>query len=72
MDDMFYGELRHALEEALGALPDRRREAFLLVRVDGMSLGAAAERMGVTKRTVANHVYMATTDLERTLQPFLH
>jgi RNA polymerase sigma factor (sigma-70 family) len=71
IDDTFSGELREALQEALGELPERRREAFLLVRLDGLSLGAAAEIMGVTKRTVANHVYMATSDLERTLHPFL-
>lgn len=72
IEETFCGELRKALQDALSELPDRRREAFLLVRFEGMSLGAAAELMGVTKRTVANHVYMATLDLGRSLQPFLH
>lgn len=72
MEDTLSRELRQALQTALGELPDRRREAFQLVRVEGLSLGAAAERMGVTKRTVANHVYMAATDLERALLPFLN
>ncbi len=70
MDEVYHGELRQALLRALGCLPDRRREAFVLVRVDGLSLGAAAERMGVTKRTVANHVDMARCDLRQTLQAF--
>jgi len=70
VDDTLSAELRDTMEEALATLPDRRRQAFVLVRVDGMSLGAAANLMGVTKRTVANHVYMASTDLERTLETF--
>ena len=70
MEEVYRGELRQALLRALGCLPDRRREAFVLVRVDGLSLGAAAKRMGVTKRTVANHVDMARCDLRQTLQSF--
>jgi RNA polymerase sigma factor (sigma-70 family) len=70
VDETLGAELRQAMQAALATLPDRRRQAFLLVRVDGLSLGAAADLMGVTKRTVANHVYMASTDLERTLEIF--
>lgn len=71
IEDAFSGELWSAFKEALSVLPPRRREAFLLVRIDGLSLAAAAEVMDLTKRTVANHVYMATSDLEESLQPFL-
>lgn len=71
LEDMARVELREAFEEALRPLPDRRREAFLLVRVQGLSLGEAAEAMNVTRRTVANHLYLAATDLERHLEKFL-
>ncbi len=64
-------ELDLALEEALKELPLRRREAFQLVRVQGVTLSEAAEIMAVTRRTVANHLYLATADLERALRPFL-
>jgi RNA polymerase sigma-70 factor (ECF subfamily) len=56
----------------MAALPDRRREAYLLVRVHQLSLDEAAAVMELTKRTVSNHVYMATSDLEERLRPFLH
>lgn len=72
MDELLSQEVEEALERALERLPERRREAFLLVRVEGRSLGAVADRMGVSKRTVANHVYVATTDLEKALQPLIH
>jgi len=64
-------ELREAFEDALRALPERRREAFLLVRMRELGLEEAAEIMEVTKRTVANHVYLAAQDLEKALRPFL-
>lgn len=65
------GELRAAFEEAVAGLPERRREAFLLVRMQGLSLRRAGEVMEVSRRTVANHVYLATCDLEAALRPFL-
>lgn len=71
LEDLTHTELREAFEKALDSLPDRRREAFLLVRFRGMSLHEAARVMNVTRRTVANHVYMAVCDLEDELRPFL-
>lgn len=71
LEDMARVELREAFEEALRPLPERRKEAFMLVRMQGLSLGEAAEAMKVTRRTVANHLYLASTDLERHLEKFL-
>jgi RNA polymerase sigma factor (sigma-70 family) len=48
VEDVTFGELRQAFERALGDLPQRRREAFVLVRLDGFALGEAAEVMGLT------------------------
>ncbi|HSH76882.1 MAG TPA: RNA polymerase sigma factor [Longimicrobiales bacterium] len=64
-------QLSEAFEGALQDLPLRRREAFELVRVQGLSLSEAAEIMEVTRRTVANHLYLAVLDLESSLRPFL-
>lgn len=71
VEDAVHGELRAAFREALDDLPERRREAFLLVRMRGLSLREAGEVMGLTRRTVANHVYLAAGDLETALRPFL-
>lgn len=64
-------DLREAFEDALSTLPERRREAFLLIRFQGLTLKEAAEVMDLRPRTVANHVYLAATDLEEALRPFL-
>lgn len=65
------GELREAFERALEELPERRREAFILVRLQGLTLREAGEVLGITRRTVANHVYLASSDLEEALRPYL-
>lgn len=70
-DHTITSELKRALQEALGELPKRRREAFRMVRLEGRSLGSVAASMGVSKQTVANHVYMASSQLERNLRPYL-
>ncbi|THU05108.1 RNA polymerase sigma factor [Lampropedia puyangensis] len=47
------------MEEALAELPERRREAFVLHAIDGLTQTEVAERMGITRRMVYNHVTLA-------------
>ena len=58
-----------ALENVLASFPERRREAFILVRIHGLSLAETSEIMGVTHRTITNHLYIATRALEEALRP---
>ena len=44
------------VREALGALPDRQREAFGLSRFDGLTYAEIADVMGCSVKTVENHV----------------
>jgi RNA polymerase sigma-70 factor (ECF subfamily) len=61
-------ELRTALWSAIDTLPARRREALVLVRIQGFSLDEAAQRMGLSRQTVANHISLALEDLEEILR----
>jgi RNA polymerase sigma-70 factor (ECF subfamily) len=70
IDHAELSEFGTALERALRFLPARRREAFELVRFQGLSLNDAAGVMGVTRRTVANHLYLASVELATELQRF--
>lgn len=47
------------LEEALAELPERRREAFVLHSMDGLTQTEVAQRMGISRRMVHNHVTLA-------------
>lgn len=54
----------NVIENALRKMPQRRREAFLLHRVEGLSLTATGERLGVTRHAIIKHVTRAAVEIE--------
>lgn len=52
-----------AAQRVLDRLPPRRREVFWLFRIDGFSCRAIAEHLGLSVRTVENHVMRTMVDL---------
>ena len=54
--------------KAIEAMPDRRREAFLLHRIDGLSYSQIARRMGVGIKAVEKHISSAMLQLVRDMQ----
>lgn len=64
-------ELRRALEEAIDALPPRRREVFVLGYVFAYCHVEVARIMGISEQTARNQMSAALADLRRTLLPFL-
>ena len=48
-------------------LPERRREAFMLSRFEGLSHGEIAQVMKLTPRTVNTHIVLALRDLRHRL-----
>jgi len=65
-------ELGTLIARAVNALPERRREVFILVHHHGLSYRETAEVLGLSPQTVANHLTMALTDLRRLLTPRLY
>lgn len=51
-----YEERVRAMQATIEALPPRCREAFVLNRFDGLSQQEVAERMGISRNMVAQHV----------------
>ncbi|HWV57975.1 MAG TPA: sigma-70 region 4 domain-containing protein, partial [Longimicrobiales bacterium] len=64
------GELRVAILAAAERLSPRRREAFTLVHIHGLSNREVAEIMDVRPQTVANYLQAAIADLRVALKPF--
>jgi RNA polymerase sigma-70 factor (ECF subfamily) len=56
-----------AAKRAIAALPERRRDVFVLAHLHGCSYREVAETMGITTRTVANHMSMALAQLRDAL-----
>lgn len=57
--------LAEALESAVAALPNRRREVFELVVVRGLSYREVASVMGISVQTVANQMRKALRTVRR-------
>ena len=53
------GELRDALTDAIGALPDDARRTLLLREVDGLSYAEIAKSLGIPKGTVMSRLHHA-------------
>jgi RNA polymerase sigma-70 factor (ECF subfamily) len=70
-DSLVGGELREILEAAVNALPKRRREVFVLVRIHGLSHRETAKVLDLAPQTVANHLGLALADLRISLARYL-
>jgi RNA polymerase sigma-70 factor (ECF subfamily) len=55
------------IRDAIEHLPPKCREAFLLCRVEGLTMREAGRRMGVSERTIENHLAKATVACRRHL-----
>lgn len=59
-------ELRRLLT-AIYELPPRRRDAFVLSRIEGLTYREVGVRMGIARSSVITHVLAAVHDLDRLL-----
>lgn len=64
-------EFERAAQVAITALPERRRDVFVLAHLHGLSYREVADALGITPRTVANHMTLALTQLRGALHAFL-
>lgn len=53
-----------AVNEALRAMPERRRHAFILNRVDGLSVSAVARKLGISRTAAAKHITRAMDEID--------
>jgi RNA polymerase sigma-70 factor (ECF subfamily) len=60
---------RIALDDALAQLSEPLREAFILVKAEGLKYREAAEVLGVPQGTVQSRVHAAVTELRALLDP---
>lgn len=67
-DSTQHGLERIALENALSALPEPLREAFLLVKAEGFLCREAAEILGIPEGTLKARVYAAVRRLQQLLE----
>lgn len=64
-------ELGRAIREAVEQLPERCRAVFVLRRDQGMSYDEIATTLGLSEKTVENHMGRALRSLRERLKPYL-
>jgi RNA polymerase sigma-70 factor (ECF subfamily) len=64
-------EVGAAIDRAVAALPERRREIFRLTWLHGLSYAETAQVMEIAPRTVANQMSSALRELREVLGPLL-
>jgi RNA polymerase sigma-70 factor (ECF subfamily) len=62
------GELRRALDAALGLLSTRERAVFVLREIEGLETREVARTLGITTITVRRHLALARRRLKRALE----
>lgn len=62
--------LRETVDRAIEQLPERRRAAFRLCFIEGLTYREAAEALDVTRKTIENHISHALRDLRETLDGY--
>ncbi len=65
--NLFDGDLRKNLEEAIAGLPPKCREVFRMSYIEDIPNKDISERLGVSLSTVENHIYSALKQLRMVL-----
>ncbi len=71
LDDAVEADLALAIKGAVDALPERCREVFLMSRQRGLTYQEIARDLGISHRTVENHIALALRTLRTKLSRFL-
>lgn len=64
-------EVKQQLETinlALREMPERRRQALIWNRIDGLNVAAVARRLGITRAGAAKHIARAALDIDTALK----
>jgi RNA polymerase sigma-70 factor (ECF subfamily) len=63
-------ELREIIDSAIGKLPEKSRQIYLLAWEENLSHKEIAGQLGITPKTVENHVGIALRKLRESLKPY--
>lgn len=66
-DEMELRELELQIMMSVERMPEQRRRVFIMSRKYGMSNKEIAEKLGLSVRTVEQHLYKALQDLKKTI-----
>ncbi|HEV2478649.1 MAG TPA: RNA polymerase sigma-70 factor [Puia sp.] len=71
-EEMEDNELKMRFYKAIDGLPDQCRRVFKLSRFEGLKQQEIADRLGISIKTVKNHITRAMKDLHKVLLDYKH
>ncbi len=69
IDTLEVEELRKIIDEAIESLPEKSKLIYLMAREENMSHKEIASKLGISPKTVENHVGIALKKLRNNLKP---
>lgn len=66
-----FNEINNQVEKLIANLPHRQKQVYLLHREDGLTYPEIAEKMGISKNTVENHMVKALRYLRQNMDKSL-
>lgn len=70
-DQLIFSEYEDILEDILETLPQKKRSIFILSRQEGKSNQEIADLLGISQKTVKNHLWKTLKLIKAQLQPHL-
>lgn len=55
---------KNRLHLIIDEMPEKRKEVFLLHKINNLTYEEISESLGISKKTIANHIYLATNFLK--------
>lgn len=70
-EEVAYHELEGKIQQCINLLPERRREIFVLSRIEKLSYKEIAEKLNISENTVDTQIRHALNSLRRQLTEYL-
>ncbi|MGD1895051.1 MAG: RNA polymerase sigma factor [Cyclobacteriaceae bacterium] len=63
-NEVWYQDFLEQLENAIESLPPKRKKVFTLVKLEGLSVKMASQKLSLAETTINTHLYKALSELK--------
>jgi len=70
-EQIYAQQLQVSIDLSVSQMPPKRKQIYIMSRVDGMSNDEIAKELKINKRTVENHLTAALADIRKVIKLFI-